>query len=85
MVVRRKSAIEKPTFKGTRIPVSDVIELLATGLSIEEIVRDYYPSLSEDMVKEALHWVAKIMRGERCVGVSLHHVGGGGSKGCCRC
>jgi len=28
-----------------------IIELLATGLSIEEIVRDYYPSLSEDMVK----------------------------------
>jgi len=55
-----KSAIK--TFKGTRIPVSDVIELLAIGLSIEEIVRDYYPSLSEDMVKEALHWVAKIIR-----------------------
>jgi uncharacterized protein (DUF433 family) len=60
--------LKNPTFKGTRIPVSDVIELLAVGLSIEEIVRDYYPSLSEDMVKEALHWVAKIMRGERYVG-----------------
>jgi len=57
----------KPTFKGTRILVSDVIELLAAGLSIEEIIRDYYPSLNEDMVKEALTWAAKIIRGEHYV------------------
>lgn len=57
----------KPTFKGTRILVSDVIELLATGLSIKEIIRDYYPSLNEDMIKEALDWAARIIRGE-------HHV-----------
>jgi len=57
----------KPTFKGTRILVSDIIELLAAGLSVEEIIRDYYPSLNEDMVKEALIWAAKIIRGE-------HHV-----------
>jgi uncharacterized protein (DUF433 family) len=67
-----KSAIEKPTFKGTRIPVSDVIELLATGLSIEEIVRDYYPSLSEEMVKEALHRVAKIIRGDSKIRPCAH-------------
>jgi uncharacterized protein (DUF433 family) len=57
----------KPTFKGTRILVSDVIELLASGLSIEKIIRDYYPSLNEDMVKEALIWAAKIIRGEHYV------------------
>jgi uncharacterized protein (DUF433 family) len=57
----------KPTFKGTRILVSDVIELLAAGVSIEEIVRDYYPGLSEDMVREALSWAAKVIRGEHYV------------------
>ena len=57
----------KPTFKGTRIWVSDVIELLAAGLSIQEIIRDYYPSLNEDMIKEALGWAAKIIRGEHYV------------------
>ena len=57
----------KPTFKGTRILVSDVIELLAAGLSVVEIVRDYYPSLNEDMIKEALGWAAKIIRGEHNV------------------
>jgi uncharacterized protein (DUF433 family) len=57
----------KPTFKGTRILVSDVIDLLAAGLSIEEIIRDYYPGLNEDMIREALSCAAKIIRGE-------HHV-----------
>jgi uncharacterized protein (DUF433 family) len=57
----------KPTFKGTRILVSDVVELLAAGVSIEEIVRDYYPGLSEDMVREALSWAAKVIRGEHYV------------------
>ncbi|MBS7645653.1 MAG: DUF433 domain-containing protein [Candidatus Bathyarchaeia archaeon] len=57
----------KPTFKGTRVLVSDVIELLAAGLSIKEIIRDYYPSLDEDMIREALDWAAKIIRGEHDV------------------
>jgi uncharacterized protein (DUF433 family) len=50
----------KPTFKGTRVLVSDVIELLAAGLSIEEIIRDYYPSLNEDMIKEMESLLAKV-------------------------
>jgi len=57
----------KPIFKNTRILVSDVLELLAEGLSIEEIIRDYYPSLNEEMIKEALNWAAKIIRGEHYV------------------
>ena len=55
----------RPTFKGTRVLVSDVIELLAAGLSIEEVVRDYYPGLDEEMVKDALAWAARVIRGLR--------------------
>ncbi|NAZ24525.1 MAG: DUF433 domain-containing protein [Thermofilum sp.] len=33
--------------------VSDVVELLGAGVSIEEIVRDYYPGLNEEMIREA--------------------------------
>jgi len=57
----------KPVFKGTRVLVSDVIELLGAGVSIEEIIRDYYPSLNEEMIREALRWAAKIIRGEHYV------------------
>jgi hypothetical protein len=43
--------------------VGDVIELLAAGLFIvEEIVRDYYPDLSEDIARKTVDWVAKIVR-----------------------
>ncbi|AJB42609.1 hypothetical protein TCARB_1567 [Thermofilum adornatum 1505] len=45
-------------FKGTRVLVSDVVELLGAGVSIEEIVRDYYPSLNEEMIREALRYFA---------------------------
>ncbi|MCC5997901.1 MAG: DUF433 domain-containing protein [Thermofilum sp.] len=57
----------KPVFKGTRILVSDVIELLGAGVSIEEIIKDYYPSLNEEMIREALRWAAEIIRGKHYV------------------
>jgi len=53
----------KLTFKGTRVLVGDVLELLAAGVSIEEIVKDYYPGLSEEMVGEALERAAEIVKG----------------------
>jgi len=57
----------KPTFKGTRVLVSDVIELVASGVPVEEILRDYYPSLTKEMIQDALRLAANIIRGE-------HHV-----------
>lgn len=48
----------KPVFKGARVLVSDVVELLGAGVSIEEIIRDYYPSLNEEMIREALRYFA---------------------------
>jgi len=53
----------KPTFKGTRVLVSDVIELVADGVPAQEIIRDYYPSLSKSMIKDALEWAAKVVGG----------------------
>ena len=53
----------KPVFKGTRILVSDILELLASGMSIEEIIREY-PGLNEEMIREALEFAAKIIKGE---------------------
>ncbi len=44
----------KPVFKGTRILVSDVLELLAAGKSMKEILEEY-PKLSEEMIREALN------------------------------
>ena len=49
----------KPTFKGTRVLVSDIIELLACGESVEKILNSY-PSLTKEMIEEAM----QILKGE---------------------
>jgi len=49
----------KPTFKGTRIMVSVVLEMLEAGAPVEEIIESY-PSLNPRHVKEALKFAAKI-------------------------
>lgn len=51
----------KPVFKGTRILVSDVLELLAAGKSMKEILEEY-PKLSEEMIREALMFASSILR-----------------------
>lgn len=56
----------KPVFKGTRILVSDVLEMLSTGMSIEEVLKEY-PQLSREMIYEAIGLAAELLRRERSV------------------
>jgi len=53
----------KPVFENTRVLVSDVLELMAAGLSVEEVLEEY-PSLTRDMVLDALSYAAKVFKGE---------------------
>ncbi|CAN5372841.1 hypothetical protein BH10PSE7_BH10PSE7_22060 [soil metagenome] len=50
----------RPTIKGTRVRVSDIVEMLAHGVSVEEIVADF-PQLSSKDVHAALHFAARLM------------------------
>lgn len=56
----------RPTFRGTRIIVSDIIELVAAGNSVETII-DQYPSLNREMIQGALEYAAKVIRKEQYV------------------
>lgn len=56
----------KPTFKGTRVLVSDVIELMAAGEPVEKILKGY-PSLKREMIREALELASKLISGEHRV------------------
>ena len=47
----------KPHVQGTRISVAFLLECLASGMSVAEIV-DAYPTLSEDAVQGALRELA---------------------------
>jgi uncharacterized protein (DUF433 family) len=44
--------------RGTRIAVSDVIEYLAGGMTLDEILTDF-PDLTDDDIKACLHFAAK--------------------------
>ena len=50
-----------PRFKGTRIPVSVVLDNLASGVSPEELHADY-PTLPKEAVPAALAYAADLAR-----------------------
>lgn len=47
----------KPCIRGTRIAVSDVLEYLASGMSVEEITADF-PELTVDDIRACLSFAA---------------------------
>ena len=58
----------KPCFRGTRIPVYLVIELLEGGVTPTEIVGEkYYPELSLDHIRAALHFAAEYAKNQEFV------------------
>ena len=57
----------KPTFKGTRIMVWQVIDLLAAGATSDEIIKDYFPALNKKSILAALSYVSKTIEGESYV------------------
>ena len=55
----------KPCFRGTRIPVYVVLELLEGNVKPEEIVgENYYPDLTLDHVRAALHFAAEFAKNQ---------------------
>jgi len=49
----------KPTFKGTRVMVTTILEMLQAGAPAKEII-EAYPSLTEKHIKSALEFAAKV-------------------------
>ena len=47
----------KPCFVGTRVAVYDVLDYLASGMTTDEIVRDF-PELTEQHVRAAIGFAA---------------------------
>lgn len=54
----------RPCIKGTRIPVSVVLDNLAAGMTPDEIVASY-PSLTLDDISAALVHAADLVRDQR--------------------
>ncbi|MBI5051205.1 DUF433 domain-containing protein [Candidatus Micrarchaeota archaeon] len=56
----------KPIIKGTRISVELILELLASGLSIEKILGEY-PHLKKIDILAAIDYAAKALKHEELV------------------
>jgi uncharacterized protein (DUF433 family) len=56
----------KPVIKGTRIPVYLIVELMASGMSEAEILKEY-PDLSREDVRAALQYASKVLRQEEVI------------------
>ncbi len=55
--INPKILLGKPVFKGTRIPLYVVLDLLAEGESIQEII-NAYPDLTEKDIKAAIRFAS---------------------------
>ncbi|MBI2583725.1 MAG: DUF433 domain-containing protein [Candidatus Aenigmarchaeota archaeon] len=53
----------KPIIKGTRISVEFIMELLSSGMSVEEIVKEY-PHLKREDVLAAIEYATRALRHE---------------------
>jgi len=51
----------EPCIRGLRIPVATVVGLVADGLSVEDILRDY-PDLEAEDIREALRYASEAVR-----------------------
>ena len=54
----------KPCVAGTRITVQSVLELLAAGLSFDQIITDYYPALAADDIRACLDYATALVAAE---------------------
>ncbi|MCA9950457.1 MAG: DUF433 domain-containing protein [Anaerolineales bacterium] len=44
----------KPTFRGTRVFVSDVLEQVASGMAWETIIEEWHDSITKEAIAEAV-------------------------------
>jgi uncharacterized protein (DUF433 family) len=54
----------KPCIRGLRYPIESLLELLSSGMTIEEILRDY-EDLERDDILAALEYAARITQVKR--------------------
>ena len=50
-----------PCVRRLRIPVASIVDMVADGMAVEEIVRAY-PDLEEEDIREALRYAAEAVR-----------------------
>ena len=60
----------KPTFKGTRVMVWQVLEMLEGEMTLDGIIEDF-PSLTREHIRAALQYAADLTRGRDIATVNV--------------
>jgi uncharacterized protein (DUF433 family) len=63
IIIDPKICHGKPTIKGTRIMVANILSLFAGGYNLEQIL-DHYPQLTRDDVKAAINYAIQNVQEE---------------------
>ena len=70
IVVSRDVSHGKPRIAGTRIMVHLILDLLAAGKSIEEIIgEDYYPDITREDVLACIDYASRLVQNDEFVPV----------------
>lgn len=71
IVVSRQVMHGKPRIAGTRVLVTQILDLLAAGKSVSDILsEDYFPDLSEADIRACLAYASHRLHDERIIPVS---------------
>ena len=54
----------KPCVRGTRIPVHMVLELIEADISLDAIIKEYYPNLTKEDVKTCVESAKALVENE---------------------
>ena len=54
-----------PTFKGTRVMVWQVMELMGAGIAIDNILKDYFPQLTKPAIFSVMTYASKLIGEEK--------------------
>ncbi|MBI4146214.1 DUF433 domain-containing protein [Candidatus Woesearchaeota archaeon] len=69
IIIDKKILAGKPIIRGTRISVEFILELLASGMTIAEILKNY-PELKREDVLAALAYASRVLRNEELYAVA---------------
>ena len=64
ITINPKVMVGKPTIRGMRITVDQLLKSLAAGIDIDELLKDY-PELEIEDIQAALFYAAKLVDEER--------------------
>lgn len=60
----------KPVIKGTRIPVYQILDMLATGYKVKAILKEY-PALEKEDITAALQYASGILKREETIEIGV--------------